>query len=318
MVERILMTFISFAYNVYSFCTVYNSIAYPLSFRNKALMVEAGLLSRLPNNNINALDETSKQELAHLLLSVSSLAKSKFSLDSSKIVPTLLFILDSTTSSCTETKKTCLTALYNLSSVLENTEILISNGTVDRLINLSSAKDMSEKSLAILGNLVVTLAGKRSIEQNPTVPEQFIEITTWEESPKCQELSAYILMVLAHQCPVQRQRMAEAGIVQVLLGLALLGSALGRKRALKILQWFKEERREMRVGPHSGPQGVVGPGPEEDRMGAEEGKVLMRKIVKESLYKNLETITSRAMNGDEEGLKLKALAVSSSSNSLPY
>ncbi|CAA0823656.1 ARM repeat superfamily protein [Striga hermonthica] len=282
-------------------------------------MVEAGILSKLPDNISFGKDENSKQEFAHLLSSISALANTKFSLDSSKLIPAIILILDS--SSRIETKKLCLTALHNLSSVLENVEILTSNGTIDYLINLSSTKETAEKALAILSNLVVTLAGKRSIERNPAVPDRFIEITAWEESPKCQELSAYVLMVLAHQSPLMRQKMSEAGIVQVLLGLVLLGSPLARKRALKILQWFKDER-QMRVGPHSGPQvgrrAAIGL-PVDDRRGAEVvGKVLMRKIVKESLYKNLERITSRARDGDEDALKLKALVVSSSSKSLPY
>lgn len=111
--------------------------------------------------------------------------------------------------------------------------------------------------------------------------------------------------------------MAKAGIVQVLLEVALLGSPLAQKRALKILQWFKDER-QMRVGPHSGPQvGRIQIGSPVNQRDVDQGKKLMKKIVKQSLYKNMETITSRA-NGDGDSSKLKALVVSSSSKSLPY
>ncbi|KAL0407418.1 UNVERIFIED_CONTAM: hypothetical protein Slati_4055700 [Sesamum latifolium] len=138
----------------------------------------------------------------------------------------------------------------------------------------------------------------------------------WEEKPKCQELSAYILMVLAHQSSLQRQKMAKAGIVQVLLELALLGSPLAQKRASKILQWFKDER-QMKMGPHSGPQmGRVSIGSPVNERDVDEGKKLLKKIL-QSLYKNMETITRRA-NGDTDSSKLKALVMSSSSKSLPY
>ncbi|KAK4399213.1 hypothetical protein Sango_1396800 [Sesamum angolense] len=250
------------------------------SFTNKALMVEAGVLSRLPEN-VTVLEETSKQEFARLLLSISALANSKFSLTSARIIPLVLSILESCSS--IETKESCLSTLHNLSSVLDNAGSLIATG---------------------------------ALEHNATVPEGFIEIMTWEEKPKCQELSAYVLMILAHQSSLQRQKMAKAGIVQVLLEVALLGSPLAQKRALKILQWFKNER-QMRVGAHSGPQvGRILSVSSLSQRDVNEGKKLMKKIVKQSLYKNMETITRRA-NGAEDSSKLKALVISSSSKSLP-
>ncbi|XP_057764290.1 U-box domain-containing protein 4-like [Salvia miltiorrhiza] len=283
------------------------------SFTNKALMVEAGILSRLPNN-MSSLEETDKRELAELLLSISGLANSQFPLNSSRIIPTTVCILES--SSSIETEELCLSTLYNLSSVLDNAPILISTGVVTSLTKLSSVKETAEKSLATLGNLVVTSAGRKALEQNPTVPEGLIEIMTWEEKPKCQELCAYILMILAHQSSLQRQKMAKAGIVQVLLEVALLGSPLAQKRAMKLLQWFKDER-QTRMGPHSGPLqvGRIAMGSPLSEKDAEQGKRMMTKIVKQSLYKNMETITRRA-NGDASNLK--ALVVSSSSKSLPY
>ncbi|KAL8468228.1 hypothetical protein ACS0TY_031461 [Phlomoides rotata] len=284
------------------------------SFTNKAVMVEAGILSRLPEN-MRGAEETAKKEFVQLLLSISALANSQFSVNSARIIPTIVSILES--SSNIETKQLCLTTLYNLSSVLDNVSSLIAAGAVDNLVELSSVKQTSEMALATLGNLVVTLAGRKAIEQNAMVPEGLIEIMTWEENPKSQELSSYILMILAHQSSLQRRKMSEAGIVQVLLEVALLGSPLAQKRALKILQWFKDERKR-RVGPHSGPQvGSVAIGSPISRKDADEGKMLMKKFVKQSLYKNMETITRRA-NGDGDSLNLKALVISSSSKSLPY
>ncbi|KAH6790305.1 ARM repeat superfamily protein [Perilla frutescens var. frutescens] len=282
------------------------------SFTNKALMVEAGILSRLPCN-LKSLEETAKTEFAELLLCISGLANSQFPLNSAILIPTVVCILES--SSSFETKEVCLSTLYNLSSLLDNASSLISTGVVRSLIKLSSVKETSEKSLATLGNLVVTSSGRKAVEQEEAmVPEGLIEIMTWEEKPKCQELSAYILMILAHQSSIQRQKMSKAGIVQVLLEVALLGSPLAQKRALKLLQWFKDER-QTRMGPHSGPQVGRTVITEKD---ADEGKMMMmRKIVKQSLHKNMDTITRRA-NGAADSSMLKSLVISSSSKSLPY
>ncbi|PHU26174.1 hypothetical protein BC332_04506 [Capsicum chinense] len=286
------------------------------SFTNKALMVEAGILSKLPQKTDN-LDGNTRQEFAELILSISSLANTPYNMDSSRIIPFVVSILDSSNSSV-ETKCTCLGTLYNISSVLENSASLATSGTVTTLLRLSSLKEASEKALATLGNLVVTLMGKRAMEENPMVPESLMEIMTWEEKPKCQELSVYILMILAHQSSIQREKMAKAGIVPVLLEVALLGSSLAQKRALKLLQWFKDERQS-KMGPHSGPQ--VGRVPIDSSpmspRAVDESKKLMKKIVKQSLYKNMETITSRA-NGGSDSSRLKSLVVSSSSKSLPY
>ncbi|XP_022848062.1 U-box domain-containing protein 7-like [Olea europaea var. sylvestris] len=286
------------------------------SFTNKALMVEAGILSKLPENE-DVLGEPAMQEFSQLLLSISAaLANSNFSLSSSRVIPFIIHILDSS-SSTIQTKDTCLTTLYNLSSVLDNATTLATSGMVNILLRLSTLKEASEKALAVLGNLSITLTGEKALESDPMVPEGLIEIMTWDERPKCQELSAYVLMILAHRSSLQRQKMTKAGIVPVLLEVALLGTPLTQKRALKILQWFKSER-QMKMGPHSGPQdGRISQGSPVNPKEIDEGKKLMKKIVKQSLYKNMETITRRA-TGEGDSSKLKSLVISSSSKSLPY
>ncbi|KAK6154768.1 hypothetical protein DH2020_009016 [Rehmannia glutinosa] len=281
------------------------------SFTNRALMLEAGILSKLPEN-IGISEETARQEIAQLLLSISAMAKFP-----TKIIPIIISILESNPNTI-ETQESCLTTLHNLSSVLDNIRTLADTNVVNTLIRLSSSKKVSEKSLAILANLVVTLAGRKALEHNTMIPEGIIEIMTWEEKPKCQELSAYILMVLAHQSSLQRLKMAKAGIVQVLLELVLLGTPLAQKRALRILQWFKDER-QVKIGPHSRPlMRVVSVGSPVGQRSTDEGEKLMKKIVRQSLYKNLETITRRANYGDGDSSNSKALVISSSSKSLPY
>ncbi|KAL5839377.1 hypothetical protein ACOSQ4_011985 [Xanthoceras sorbifolium] len=286
------------------------------TYTNKALMVEAGILSKLPKN-VETVDESTRREFAELLLSLSLLANTvQFPVSSSEILPFLVGILESG-SSTVETKELCIGTLYSLSAVLDNAGPLVSNGLVQTLLKLSSMKEHSEKSLATLGNLVVTLMGKKAMEDSPLVPGSLIEILTWEDNPKCQELSAYILMILAHQSSAQREKMAKSGIVHVILEVALLGSPLAQKRALKLLQWFKDER-QVRMGPHSGPQtGRIAMGSPVNPREAQEGKKMMKSLVKQSLHKNMEMITRRA-NASDDSSKLKAFVISTSSKSLPY
>ncbi|TKY71827.1 U-box domain-containing protein 7 [Spatholobus suberectus] len=285
------------------------------TYTNKALIVEAGILSKLPRT-IDPVDESMRSKLAELLLSLSSLANPhEFLLASLDFLPLLRNILE--TGSSFDTKQYCLGALYNLSTVLENAGPLVSSGVVPILLELSSVKEISEKALATLGNLSVTLMGKKAIENSSMVPESFIEILSWEDKPKCQELSVYILMILAHQSSLQRKKMIQAGIVPVLLEVVLLGSPLAQKRAQKLLQWFKDER-QTKMGPHSGPQTPrFAMGSPVNQREAKEGKKLMKSLVKQSLHRNMEIITQRA-NAAGESSKLKSLIISTSSKSLPY
>ncbi|XP_042478088.1 U-box domain-containing protein 7-like [Macadamia integrifolia] len=284
---------------------------------NKALMVEAEILKKLPGSDLDSLDELVQRDFATLLVSISDLANVQFPIASSEMLPFLIWNLNSNTS--IEATEACLGALHNLSTMLDSIGPLISNGVVSTLMRLCLEKESSEKALAILGNLVVTVMGKKAMENDPKVPDRFIEIMTWEEKPKCQELASYILMILAHQSSAQREKMAKLGIVPVLLEVALLGSPLAQKRALKILQWFKDER-QTRMRAHSGPQTgriMVGGLPVNQRE-SREGKKLMKNMVKQSLDKNMEFITRRA-NAATDSSKLKSYVISSSSSkSLPY
>ncbi|XP_050220942.1 U-box domain-containing protein 7 [Mercurialis annua] len=289
------------------------------TYTNKALIVEAQILSKLPNN-IKITEESTRQKFAELILSLSSLANTEFPISSSKILPFLVEILESSTT--LETKQLCLATLYNISTVLENAGPLVSNGVVQTLLGLISVKQLSEKSLATLSHLVVTVMGKKAIENNSMVPGSLIEILTWGEKPKCQELSAYLLMILAYQSSVLREKMAKSGIVPALVEVSLLGNSLAQKRALKLLQWFKDERQ---MGPHSGPQTgrIALMGSPVSPRASQEGRKMMKNLVKQSLYKNMEMIARRANNNsndssEDSDSKLKSLVISTSSKSLPY
>ncbi|KAG2331892.1 hypothetical protein Bca4012_018535 [Brassica carinata] len=286
---------------------------------NKALMVNAGICSKLPKK-VEILDQSTRYGFAELLLSLSSLTSTQLPVSSSQILPFLMETMNSDTTEM-KCKEICLATINNLCLVLENAGPLVTNGAVKTLLSLMLVKDLSEKALASLGQLVVTQMGKKAMEEDSTVSKSLIEILTWEDKPKCQEYTAYILMVLAHQSWSQREKMAKAGIVPVLLEVTLLGSPLVQKRAVKLLQWFKDERN-VRMGPHSGPQtSRVSSGigsPMSPRSG-EEGKKMMKNLVKQSLYKNMEMITRRGdVDLEREAGRLKSLIISTSSKSLTY
>ncbi|GAA0172454.1 hypothetical protein LIER_26279 [Lithospermum erythrorhizon] len=270
---------------------------------NKTVIMEAGLLPNLPGK-VDSLDESTKQEYAILLFSLSSISRIKYPLKSSQMITFVLNILDSNAK--IETILLCLGTLHNLSLVLENAGDLVCSNVLNILLRFSTS-EASEKALATLGNLAVTLMGRKALENQPMVPENFIEILSKEDNPKCQESASYILLILAHQSSVQREKMGKAKIVPVLLEVALFGSPLAQKRALKLLQWFKDER-QVKMGIMNSPT---------NDGQAKEGKKLMTNIVKQSLYKNMERITSRA-NGSSGSSSFKELVVSSSSKSLPY
>lgn len=300
------------------------------TFRNKKLMVEAGLLSKLPqlmHDKAFAKD----QQLARLLFSVSSLVKTQFPLQSSHFLPFLVEILDDDDETTgDQVKLTSVATLYNLSTQLDNTRPIVASGAVRSLLRLStsasSRRSASEGALATLGNLAASTTGRKAVESDPLAADAFVEILAWDDEPRCQELAAHLLMVVARRSTSsQRERMSSARsgtIVPRLLEVALLGSPLARKRALKLLQWLKDERRS---GVHSGPQPQAGAtfrssnpmttGEEEDDV--EEGRRAVKAMVKHSLDRNMGLIRRRA-TGPEGSSGLKSLVAASSSKSLPY
>lgn len=280
--------------------------------------MEAGLLVKLGQPMVNSSELQKNQCLAPLFSSLSSLAKTKFPIDATQMLPFLIQILDSNQTT-KQSKLACVAALYNLSTKLENIKAIVSSGAVRVLLKVSQNRGGgAEGALSTLSNLMLSETGKRAIEDDPIAVEALMEAMAREDEPKCQELATYLLMVVAHRSKGQRRRMVELGIVQLALEVALLGSPLAQKRALKMLLWFKNEGRE-RIRGHSGPQ------PEEllssgDSSTCErqlrECKKAVRRMVKQSLDWNMEVITRRA-HAPEDFSRLKTLAATSSSKSLP-
>lgn len=280
-------------------------------------MVEAGLLSKLPQL-MQAQTLIGDRQFAHLLFSISCLVKTNFPVDPSHILPFLIESLN-TKETDEEAKLTSLATLHSLSTKLENTKPISESGAVHALLISSANKRLSEKALATLGNLVLSSAGKKEIQDDPLVPDILIKILAWDDQPKCQELVAHLLMIIVHMsATAQRQKMRELGIIPVLLGVALLGTPLAQKRALKLMEWFKDEK-QMKMEAHSGPQARTyddssSAAVEEDE---EEARRAVKGLVKQSLDRNMESIMKRA-NVHGSCSRLKVLVATSSSKSLPY
>ncbi|ERN13919.1 hypothetical protein AMTR_s00021p00109520 [Amborella trichopoda] len=286
---------------------------------NKSLMLEAGITEKVTKLLEPPPENQTCEQLVMLLLLISATGQPHLNTRSS-VIPSFLVatLVDPNTTECC--KHACLSTLHNLCKSLHNIGPLVSNGSIPVLLRLLNEANTSERALATLANMVVTVTGKRAIKTDPLVPRSLIQALNANHGPKCQELAAYIIMALAHNCSIQREKMALEGVVPSLLEVALLGSPLAQKRAMKVLQWFKGEGK-VAVMPHSGPQARhVRP---TAMLGRHEREAAgdIKEMVKQSLNMNMEQLLKRAnanscTSGD--GSKLKALVVSSSSKSLSY
>ncbi|CAL4909645.1 unnamed protein product [Urochloa decumbens] len=296
--------------------------------RNKVHIVKAGLLKKLPQL-MDDKDLSRSQQLAQLLLSISSLANTDFPLSTSELLPFLVATL-SAADVPADTKLPCLAALRNLSTKLEHVRDVVSSGAVRALVSLVPDRKTPEAALSILGELAASsAAGRKAVEEDEAAPRAILEAMTWHDSARCQEHAAYLAMVLiaAHGGSGEmRRRMRQLGVVQALLEVSLLGSPLAQRRAAKILQWFKEEGQS-RVRAHSGPrmEGVschgddVGGGGGSGGGGEQEVKDrrdTVGMIVRQSLDRNMKSILRRA-TASVDLTNVKLLVASSSSKSLP-
>ncbi|PUZ64685.1 hypothetical protein GQ55_3G162600 [Panicum hallii var. hallii] len=283
--------------------------------RNKVHIVKAGLLKKLPQL-MDDKDLARSQQLALLVLSISSLANTDFPLSASELLPFLVATL-SADDVPADTKLPCLAALRNLSTKLEHVRDVVSSGAVHALLSLVLDKTASEAALSILGELAATsAAGKKAMEEDEAAPRALLEAMTWHGSARCQEHATYLVMVLTHGSRALRRQMRQLGVVQALLEVSLLGSPLAQRRAAKVLQWFKEEGQS-RIRAHSGPR-MEGASCHDGGGGqdAKDCRDTVDKIVKQSLDRNMKSILRRA-TASVDLTNVKLLVASSSSKSLP-
>lgn len=321
--------------------------------RNKVHIVKAGLLKKLPGLMADAdRGLATSQELALLLLSLSSLADTDFPLSpAAELIPFLVAALGAPDAPA-ETRLACLAALRNLSAKLEHVrDVAAARGAVRVLLALCAcapqpktttkmptmATATAEAALCVLGDIAAAggAAGRSAIAEDEAAPGALLGAMARHGSAACQEHATYLVMALAHGNNggnSMRRRMRELGAVQALLEVSLLGSPLAQRRAAKILQWFKDDGQsgDSRIRAHSGPRmegasssscgGAGGrDGEDSEGHGAKAAGDAVDRIVKQSLDMNMRSIMRRATASVDmtSANTNKLLVASSSSKSLP-
>lgn len=307
---------------------------------NKAAIVKAGAVHKMLKL-VDSSDELPDQSVAEAIvanfLGLSALDVNKPIIGSSGAIPFLVKMLkDVDSSGGSQAKQDALRALYNLSISPSNILPLLETDVVQFFVSSLDDMEVSERILLIMSNVVSTLEGRKAVTSVPNVFPILIDALSWNDSPGCQEIASYILMVMAHKSYVDRQAMIEAGIVSALLELTLIGSNLAQKRASRILECLRVDKgkqvSENCVGGSGGtlsaPLCGASPSfadphlqecPDEDDMMSEEKKAV-KHLVQQSLQNNMRRIVKRA-NLPQDFVPsdhLKSLTSSSTSKSLPF
>ncbi|MCO5594681.1 hypothetical protein L7F22_048714 [Adiantum nelumboides] len=257
---------------------------------NKAAIVEAKALQRMVAL-LQSMHAEVQAAAVTLFLSLSALDANKACIGISGSIPLLVNLLHKGF-----TKKDALRALYNLSIHAGNVKSMIEAGCVPLLLHLISDINMADKALATLSNLAGMDVGRYAFgEHKELAYAALVDVMHWMDMPKCQERAVYVLMMIAHHSPVQREAMAAAGVIPALVEASLLGSVLAQKRATRTLDSFR------RAKAFSGPQQrhctqaetVCANGSQSMTRALSEKKVV-DGLVRQSLHRTLQRITRRA------------------------
>ncbi|RZS12367.1 hypothetical protein BHM03_00043799 [Ensete ventricosum] len=223
-------------------------------------------------------------------------------------------------------RQDALRALFNLSIASVNLPLLVDAGLVPSLLAAMGDMAVTERSLAVISNLVASGEGRRAVSLSADAFAILIDVLGWCDAAACQEKATYVLMMMAHKGHGDRAAMVEAGAVSALLELTLLGTPLAQKRASRLLEILTAEKgkRESEAGGSSGVSAVSAPlrvvaaktAPAEEGMSEERRAV--RELVQQSLQNNMRRVVRRAnLAGDlvpQE--RLRALTATSTFKSL--
>lgn len=257
---------------------------------NKSAIVKAKALQRMVGLLQSGYAEVQAAAVT-LFLSLSALDANKAEIGASGCIPFLVTLMLKEHS-----KKDALRILYNLSIHADNVKSMVEAGCVPLLLHLVSDTNMADKALATLSNLAGMDTGRLAFGEHKEVAYAvLIDVMRWVEMPKCQERAVYVLMMIAHHSPVQREAMAAAGVIPALVELSLLGSTLAQKRATRTLDSFR------RAKAFSGPQQRQCPqaempcanGPQSMTRAVSEKKVV-DGLVRQSLHRTMQRIARRA------------------------
>lgn len=209
------------------------------TFRNKELMLVSGIIPLLEEMLCNPHSHGS---VTALYLNLSCLDDAKPIIGSSLAVPFMVNLLWTETE--TQCKVDALHGLFHLSTYPPNIPCLLSADIVNALQSLTISDDQrwTEKSLAVLLNLVLNEAGK---EEMVSVPELVSNLATVLDTgePNEQEQAVSLLLILCNHSEVCSQMVLQEGVIPSLVSISVNGTQRGRERAQKLLTLFRELRQ---------------------------------------------------------------------------
>ncbi|KAL9313239.1 hypothetical protein ACSQ67_018691 [Phaseolus vulgaris] len=316
---------------------------------NKAAIVKIGTVHKMLKLVESSDSDSSVAEaIVANFLGLSALDSNKPIIGSSGAIPFLVSTLknlDATktvSESQSQVKQDALRALYNLSICQSNVSVVLETDLVWFLVSAMGDMEVSERSLAILSNLVSTPEGRKAISGVRDAIPILVDVLSWTDSPECQEKASYVLMIMAHRTYGDRLAMIEAGVVSSLLELTLVGTTLAQKRASRILECLRVDKGKQVSrsyaanlnlgvsapicgGSSSSEGGGGGRGKgslveEEDGMVMSEEKKAVKQLVQQSLQNNMIKIVKRANLRQDfvPSAQIASLTSSSTSKSLPF
>ncbi|CAL9118839.1 unnamed protein product [Musa acuminata var. zebrina] len=294
---------------------------------NKAAIVKAGAVHKMLHLIEFGSNPSISEAIVANFLGLGALDSNKPVIGASGAIPFLLSAFRSPETSPTA-RQDALRALFNLSIASVNLPLLVDAGLVPSLLAAIGDMAVTERSLAVISNLVASGEGRRAVSRSADAFAILIDVLGWCDAAACQEKATYVLMVMAHKGHGDRAAMVEAGVVSALLELTLLGTPLAQKRASRLLEILTVEKgkRVSEAGGSSGVSAVSAPlcGAAAETAPAEEGmseeRRAVRELVQQSLQNNMRRIVRRANLAQDFAPweRLRALTATSTSKSLPF
>ncbi|CAN8291133.1 unnamed protein product [Cochlearia groenlandica] len=207
--------------------------------RNKELMLVSGIIPLLEEM---LCTPHSHGSVTALYLNLACFDDAKPVIGSSLAVPFMVNLL------CTETEIQCkvdaLHTLFHLSTYTPNIPCLLSANIVNVLQSLTVSDDQrwTEKSLAVLLNLVLNETGKDEMVSVPGLVSNLATILDTGE-PNEQEQAVSLLLILCNHSEICSQMVLQEGVIPSLVSISVNGTQRGRERAQKLLTLFRELRQ---------------------------------------------------------------------------
>ena len=260
---------------------------------NKVAIVDAGAVPKMvallnPNS-----DPSTQQALLACFATLSTLDRNQTLIAAAGAIPPLTNLLNNDTCNI-EIQSNALELLHNLSLTQSNLKTLVHTGATTQTLNLMKNPRHSEKALAVLANLVTGPLGRRATMDTDDGVEALLAILTWGANPKWQETAVGVLMVIAEHSYGHRQTMVRKRAVPALLELSLLGTAVAQKRAMRVLEFLRDDREQARVGhiPKPNHHDLVIPTETAHNM-VGDGREAVNVMVNQSLEHNFQHIVRR-------------------------